>query len=50
MTYDILRDSGISDLKSYMDSLPEKQATTLAYWIHDYTRFLKQERSERAHV
>ena len=45
MTYDILRDSGISDLKSYMDSLPEKQATTLAYWIHDYTRFLKQEAS-----
>lgn len=43
--YKYLRDKSLSDLRSYMDSLPEKKGVLLAYWLKDYTRFLKKEAS-----
>lgn len=41
--YEQLRDQSLADLQKYMDSLPEKKGTILAYWIKDYTRFLSKE-------
>ena len=41
--YETLRDSALDNLKNYMDSQPPEKAKKLAYWIKDYTRFLKQE-------
>lgn len=41
--YDTLRDSALSDLKKYMDSLDQARGIKLAYWIKDYSRFLSQE-------
>lgn len=41
--YEYLRDQSLADLKQYMDSLPEKKGTILAYWIKDYARFLNRE-------
>lgn len=45
--YTNLRDKALADLKNYMDSLDESKGTKLAYWIADYTSFLKQESSFR---
>lgn len=41
--YEQLRDQSLANLQKYMDSLPEKKGTILAYWIKDYTRFLSKE-------
>lgn len=41
--YEHLRDQSLMDLRKYMDSLPEKKGTILAYWIKDYARFLGKE-------
>ncbi len=41
--YQQLKTDAISALSNYLDSLDEKQASKLAYWIQDYTNFLKQE-------
>lgn len=41
--YDLIRDQSLSDLRSYMDSLPEKKGAILAYWVKDYVRLLKKE-------
>lgn len=43
--YESLRDSALSDLKKYMDSLDPSKGKKLAYWIQDYSRFLSQEAS-----
>ncbi len=43
--YAVLRKEAIADLTAYMDSLDEKQASKLAYWLKDYARFLKQEQT-----
>lgn len=40
-----LRDSSINSLSKYIDSLPEKKAAKLAYWVKDYVRFLSKESS-----
>lgn len=42
-SYEHLRDQSLADLRNYMDSLPEKKGTILAYWIKDYARFLSKE-------
>lgn len=41
--YDTLRDTALSELKNYMDSLDQDRGIKLAYWIKDYSRFLSQE-------
>lgn len=41
--YQKLRDEALYNLRSYMDSLDSKRGRILAYWIKDYTRFLKRE-------
>lgn len=43
--YEYLRDKSLSELREYMNSLPEKKGIILAYWLKDYTRFLKKEAS-----
>ena len=43
--YESLRDNALSELKKHMDSMDETTAKKLAYWISDYTRFLKDEKS-----
>lgn len=42
-SYEILRDEALLSLRTFMDSLPEKKGSILAYWIKDYVRFLKKE-------
>ena len=42
-SYENLRDQSLANLRTYMDSLPEKKGTILAYWIKDYVRFLGRE-------
>lgn len=44
-SYTQLRDEAISSLTNYMNSLDESQGKKLAYWVQDYVRFLKQERT-----
>ena len=41
--YEELREEALYNLRSYMDSLDPKKGRILAYWIKDYTRFLKKE-------
>lgn len=43
--YEFLRDSALKNLTQYMDSLDPEKGKKLAYWINDYTNFLRQENS-----
>lgn len=42
-SYESLRDTALDSLKKYMDSMPPSKGKKLAYWVQDYTRFLKHE-------
>ena len=44
-SYEDLRDSALSDLKAYMDTIGPDKGKKLAYWLSDYARFLKQEQT-----
>ena len=43
--YHSIRDSALSELQKYMDSLDPEKGTKLAYWVRDYARFLAMESS-----
>lgn len=43
--YEKLRDSALQELKAYMDSIGPDKGKKLAYWLSDYTHFLKQEQT-----
>ena len=41
--YESIRDQALSELRKYMDSLPEKKGTILSYWVKSYVRLLSNE-------
>lgn len=43
--YENLRDTALAEIKQYMDSIDQDRGKKLAYWIKDYTNFLKQEQA-----
>ena len=40
-SYEDLRDNALDELKNYMDAIGPDKGKKLAYWLKDYTRFLK---------
>ena len=43
--YKSLRDTALTEIKQYMDSIDPVRGKKLAYWIKDYANFLTQEQS-----
>ena len=44
-SYESLRDNALNELKAYIDTMDPDKGKKLAYWLSDYTRFLKQEQT-----